>query len=265
MGIREDFTLDVEDFHRKLEAKPRIVAFTMMSNILGTETPVAELAAAARAAGAVTVIDAAQAAPHSPIDFASLGVDFLAFSGHKMMGPTGIGGLIGTRERLAATPPFLGGGEMIQEVRIEASTYKAPPHRFEAGTPAIAEAVGLGAAVEYLDALGMENVHAYEQELAARAIAALEGIEGLRLLGPRTHRGGAVSFVLDTVHAHDLATILDTEGVAVRAGHHCAMPLHAALGIAASTRASFYVYNTPEDVETLVAALDRARSLFARA
>jgi len=262
--LREDFTLDLDRFHDMLGPRTRLVCFSMLSNTLGTINPAREMTEAAHRVGAKVVIDAAQAVPHMPVDVVSLDCDFLALSGHKMMGPTGIGALFGKAELLASMPPFLGGGEMIQEVRVDDSTYKAPPHRFEAGTPAIAEAVGLGAAVDYLTGLGMAAVEAYEQEITAYALDVLGALPGIRILGPTTMpRGGAVSFTLEGVHPHDLATILDSQGIAVRAGHHCTMPLHDALGVPASARASFYVYNTRDDADRLVLALDKAVRMFA--
>jgi len=260
--LTPDYRLDKKRLDDLLTARTRLVCVSLMSNVLGTINPVAEIAAAAHAAGAKIVVDAAQAAPHIPIDVAALGCDFLAFSGHKMLGPTGIGVLYGKRELLEAMPPFLGGGEMISQVRLDGFTPNVIPHKFEAGTPSIAEAVGLAAAMDYLDALGMDAVAAHEREITAHTLRRLREIPGLRILGPETERGSAVSFVMDGVHPHDVATVLDREGVAVRAGHHCTMPLHDVLGVPASTRASFYIYNDHEDVDRLLEALERARKIF---
>jgi cysteine desulfurase/selenocysteine lyase len=207
-------------------------------------------------------VDGAQSVAHMPISVTDLDCDFLVFSGHKMMGPTGVGVLYGKKQLLDEMPPFHGGGEMINEVTLEGSTFKPAPYRFEAGTPPIAEAVGLGAAIDYLQALGMENIQAHEEELTAYALDALDRIPGLSIHGPRTDRGGAISFDVEGMHAHDLATILDSEGVAVRAGHHCAQPLMAWLGVPATARASFYVYNTPAEVDVLVLAVEKARNIF---
>ena len=256
--------LDLDAFAALLSERTRVFAVTQMSNVLGTVNPVAELAAAARERGALVVVDGAQAAPHTPVQVSELGADFYALSGHKMLGPTGAGVLWGRREALKALPPFLGGGSMIETVTIEHSSYAPPPQRFEAGTPAIAEAVGLGAAAEYLMRLGMDNVWAHERELAEYALDRLAEVPELELYGPRGEdRGGVIAFNLGGLHPHDLATALDDRGVAVRAGHHCAQPLHRWLGVAATARASFYVYNTPSDVDRLVEALLEARKFFA--
>jgi len=235
-----------------------------VSNVLGTVNPAAELTARAHALGAKVLIDGAQSVPHMPVDVQVLDADFLVFSGHKMCGPTGIGVLYGKRELLEAMPPFKGGGEMIRDVKMSGSTWADLPHKFEAGTPPIAQAIGLGAAVEYLTGIGMAWVHEHEQELLAYAYPRLGEIEGLRILGPGpTRRSGLISFILDDVHPHDLAAVLDQAGVAVRAGHHCAKPLHDRFGISASARASFYLYNTPEEVDILCAALEKAQDIFA--
>jgi cysteine desulfurase/selenocysteine lyase len=234
-----------------------------MSNVLGTINPVAELTAAAHAVGALALVDGAQSVPHLPVDVQALGCDFLVFSGHKMCGPTGIGVLFGRRELLEAMPPFMGGGDMIREVRMEASRWNSLPWKFEAGTPAIAEAIGLGAAVDYLAQLGMDWVQQHERSLVTYAMARLSQVEGLRILGPASDaRGGVVAFTLEGIHPHDIAALLDGEGIAVRAGHHCAQPIHDFLGIVASARASFYFYNTPDEVDRLVAALEKAQSIF---
>jgi cysteine desulfurase/selenocysteine lyase len=222
------------------------------------------MTARAHAVGAVVLVDGAQSVPHQPVDVRALDCDFLAFSGHKMLGPTGIGILWGRRELLEAMPPFMGGGDMIREVHLESSTWNDLPWKFEAGTPAIIEAVGLGAAVDYLSALGMESVRAHEHALTAYALERLADIPDLRVYGPPAERhGGVISFTLGDIHAHDLATLLDQEGVAVRAGHHCAQPLMERFDIAATARASFYVYNTSEEVDALVDALAKARDVFA--
>ncbi|WP_456410963.1 cysteine desulfurase [Oceanithermus sp.] len=255
--------LDLDAFEALLSERTRVFAVTQMSNVLGTVNPVAELAAAARERGALVVVDGAQAAPHLPVRVRELNADFYALSGHKMLGPTGAGVLWGRREVLAELPPFLGGGSMIEEVTIERSTYAPPPQRFEAGTPAIAEAVGLGAAADYLMRLGMENVWAHDRALLEYALEQLAEVPDLHLYGPRgADRGGVIAFNLGRLHPHDLATALDERGVAVRTGHHCAQPLHRRLGVAATARASFYVYNTTADVDRLVEALLEAREFF---
>jgi cysteine desulfurase/selenocysteine lyase len=209
-------------------------------------------------------VDASQAAPQFPIDVTALGADFVCFTGHKLCGPTGIGVLVGRPEILATLPPFLGGGEMIEIVRMERSTFAAPPHRFEAGTPPIAQAVGLGAAIDYLSAIGMENVAAHEQAITAYALEGLKTVPGLRILGPAecVDRGGAISFELDDLHPHDIGQILDSRGIAVRGGHHCARPAHARFGVVASTRASFYLYTTPAEVDALIEGLHAVKSFF---
>jgi len=255
--------LDLDAFEALLSERTRVFAITQMSNVLGTLNPVAELAAAARERGALVVVDGAQAAPHLPVRVRELNADFYALSGHKMLGPTGAGVLWGRREALADQPPFLGGGSMIEEVTIERSTYAPPPQRFEAGTPAIAEAIGLGAAADYLMRLGMENVWAHDRALLEYALERLAEVPDLYLYGPRgADRGGVIAFNLGRLHPHDLATALDERGVAVRTGHHCAQPLHRRLGVAATARASFYVYNTTADVDRLVEALLEAREFF---
>lgn len=265
LPITAEGELDQAAYERLLEeTKPRLVALAHMSNVLGSLAPVERMATQAHAAGALVLVDAAQSVPHLGVDVRALDCDFLAFSGHKMLGPTGIGVLWGRRELLEAMPPFLGGGDMIREVRLSGSTWNDLPHKFEAGTPPIIEAVGLGAAVDYLIALGMERVHTHEQSLVAYAMQRLAGIPELTIYGPPAdRRGGVVSFTLGEIHAHDLATLLDREGIAVRAGHHCAQPLHEHLGLAASARASFYVYTTSAEIDALADALERAREVFA--
>ncbi|MFZ1476056.1 MAG: cysteine desulfurase [Anaerolineae bacterium] len=247
-----------------LTPRTRIFAFTAMSNVLGTINPVADLVRAAHAVGAIALVDGAQSVPHLPVDVQALGADFLVFSGHKMCGPTGIGVLYGRRQLLEAMPPFMSGGDMIKEVHLDVSRWNTLPWKFEAGTPAIAEAIGLGAAVDYLDNLGMPAIQAHEHALVTYAMQQLQQVEGLRILGPDAdHRGGVVAFTLGDIHPHDLAAILDGEGIAIRAGHHCAQPLHDRYGLPASARASFYLYNTAAEVDQLVAALDKAREMFA--
>jgi cysteine desulfurase / selenocysteine lyase len=259
--------LDREAFD-EVVATGRVKLFTVtaMSNVVGTINPVAELAGAVRAANAdaMVVVDGAQSVPHMPTDFLALDADALAFSGHKMCGPTGIGCLAAKPELLESMPPFLGGGEMIRDVRLDGTTFNDIPYKFEAGTPAFAEAVGLGAAVDYLSSLGMGAIRAHEVELAGEAIAKLDAVKGVTVHGPKdtARRGAAVSFSVEGIHPHDVGTILDREGVAVRAGHHCAKPLIRALGHAATTRASFYLYNTSEDVDRLVDALEKTKRFF---
>ncbi len=255
--------LALDNLEAQLEGV-RLVAITQQSNVLGTINPVAEIAQRAHAVGALVLVDGAQSVPHMPVDVQALDIDFLAFSGHKMCGPTGIGVLWGRRAILEQMPPFLGGGSMIKVVGLHESTYADVPARFEAGTPAIAEAIALGEAVDFLQEIGMDRIYAHERELLGYALERLTEVEGLRVYGPTTTemRGGAVSFTLDGVHPHDVAAVLDGEGIAVRAGHHCAQPLHAHYDIPATTRASFYLYNIPEEIDRLVAALHKVRTLF---
>jgi cysteine desulfurase/selenocysteine lyase len=265
LTVDGDGRLDLEELDEKLAGgRVRLVAFTHVSNVLGTINPVAEITRRARAAGATTVVDGAQGVPQLPVDVAELGADFYAFTGHKMLGPTGIGVLYGRRELLDAMPPFLGGGSMIRNVERERSTWAEVPQKFEAGTPPIAEAVGLAAAVDYLEGLGMEAVRSHERELTAYAIGRLPEVTGLRVFGPRdvSTRAGLVSFAIEGIHPHDLAELCNREAVCIRAGHHCAQPLMQRLGAAATARASFSVYNTKEDVDSLVNALERAKSVF---
>jgi len=257
-------TLDLSQLEKVLTERTRLFCFVHVSNVVGTVNPVQQLVTAARAVGARVLIDAAQSVPHMPVDVQALDADFLVFSSHKMCGPTGIGVLYGKRELLESMPPFLGGGDMIREVTLQGSRWNTIPYKFEAGTPAIAEAIGLGAAVDYLTQVGMEWVHAHERALTAYAYARIAEVEGIQILGPGPEaRGGLVAFTLKDVHPHDIAAILDRSGVAVRAGHHCAQPLHTELGVQASARASFYLYNTVEEVDALVAALHKTRQLFA--
>jgi cysteine desulfurase / selenocysteine lyase len=255
--------LDLAELDTLLTEKTRILAFTAMSNVFGTINPVKQLVTAAQAVGAITVVDAAQSVPHTPVDVQELGCDFLAFSAHKMCGPTGIGVLYGKRDLLEAMPPVMGGGDMIRRVRLEGSVWNELPWKFEAGTPSIAEAIGLGAAVDYLSAVGMEAIHAHEQYVTGYALEALSEVDGLTLYGPPvSQKGGVATFSLKGVHPHDVAQILDQDGVAVRAGHHCAMPIHHKLNLPATARASFYLYTLPEEVDKLVAGLGRVKKVF---
>ncbi len=260
----EDFQLDQAEYRKLLEARPKLVGFTLMSNVLGTIPPAAEMTAAAHAAGAVVLIDGAQAVPHMQLNVTELGVDFLAFSAHKMCGPSGIGALYGRRELLEEMPPFLGGGEMIKRVRLDSFEVNEAPHKFEAGTPPIAEAVGFGAAVDFLTELGMPAVMEHERMMITRAVEQLEEVPGVTVYGPRPeHKGGVAAFSFEAAHPHDVAQLLDREGIAVRAGHHCAMPLHEKLGLPATTRASFYLYNTPDEIDRLIEGLYKVREVFA--
>lgn len=261
-GVTDDGRIDVDSL--ELTEAVKVVAFTHQSNVTGAVAPVAELVRRAKAVGALVVLDACQSVPHMSVNFRELGVDYAAFSGHKMLGPSGVGVLYGRRALLEAMPPFITGGSMIETVTMEVSTYAPPPQRFEAGVPMTSQVVGLGAAVDYLNAVGMEAVAAHEHQLVSAALAGLAGIEGVRIIGPTDNldRGGAVSFVVDGIHAHDLGQVLDDEGVAVRVGHHCAWPLHRRFGIAASARASFAVYNTPDEVDRLTAGVRRAQEFF---
>ncbi|KZS85040.1 cysteine desulfurase [Mycobacterium persicum] len=264
-GVTDDGRIDLDSL--RLDERVKVVAFSHHSNVSGALAPVTELVSRAREVGALTVLDACQSVPHQPVDLHALGVDFAAFSGHKMLGPTGIGVLYGRRELLAAMPPFLTGGSMIETVTMEASTYAPSPQRFEAGTPMTSQVVGLAAAASYLGAIGMNAVEAHERELVAASIEGLSAIEGVRIIGPTTmeNRGSPVAFVVDGVHAHDVGQILDDEGVAVRVGHHCAMPLHRRFGVAATARASYAVYNTLDEVDRLLAGVRRSLKFFGRA
>jgi cysteine desulfurase/selenocysteine lyase len=265
LGIDGEGRLRLDELDEKLSERTKLVALTHQSNVLGTINPVAEIAARAHGVGAKVLVDGAQSVPHMPVHVQELGADFLAFSGHKMCAPTGIGVLWGRRDLLEAMPPFLGGGSMIKVVELEESTYADVPSRFEAGTPAIGEAIALGEAVDFLSGVGMEAIHRHECALLGYALDRLGAVEGLRIYGPGSLelRGGAVSFTLAGVHPHDVAAILDGEGVAVRAGHHCTQPLHRHLDVPATTRASFYIYNTFEEVDRLAAGLEKAKRLFA--
>lgn len=257
--------LDLDTLGSMLSPRVKLVGVVHASNVLGTINPVEEIARAAREAGALSLVDAAQSVPHMPVDVDAIGCDFLVFTGHKMLGPTGIGGLVGRPEVLTAMEPFLGGGEMISDVTTEGYAWREIPLKFEAGTPPIAEAVGLGAAAEYLLRIGMEQVRAHEKALTAYALEALAEVEGLRIWGPRDpeRRGCAISFELEGVHPHDIAQLVDQHGVCVRAGHHCAKPLMRRLGVAATARASTHIYNSVEDIDVLVRALHAARAYFA--
>ena len=262
-GITDDGRIDLDSL--ELDERVKVVAFSHHSNVTGAIAPVAELVSRAKAVGALTLLDACQSVPHQPVDLHALGVDFAAFSGHKMLGPTGIGVLYGRRELLDAMPPFLTGGSMIETVTMEATTYASAPQRFEAGTPMTSQVVGLAAAASYLTEIGMTAVESHEEELVAAALDGLSGVDGVRIIGPasRELRGSPVSFVVDGVHAHDVGQVLDDEGVAVRVGHHCAWPLHRRFGIAATARASFAVYNTLDEVDRLVVGVKRAVEFFA--
>jgi cysteine desulfurase/selenocysteine lyase len=249
---------------RTITERTKVVSFVHQSNALGTVNPVQRIVARAKAVGALTVVDAAQSAPHRPLDVQALGADFVGFTGHKLYGPTGVGVLWGRYELLAQLPVFLGGGEMIETVDMTGTTFAAPPHRFEAGTQMIAQAVGLGAAIDYVTALGMDNIQAHEEQLTAHALEALSTVEGLRIIGPATgiDRGATIAFTLRGVHPHDVAQILDEQGIAVRAGHHCARPVCVRYGIPATTRASFGVYTTTDEIDALVRGLEHVKEVF---
>ena len=263
-GVTDEGRLDLSNIDELLTERTKVVSLTWVSNALGTINPITEIAVKAHAVGATVVVDASQAVPQFPVDVSTLGADLLAFTGHKAVGPTGIGVLWGRYDLLAELPPFLGGGEMIEVVRMTGSTYAPPPARFEAGTPPIAQAVGLGAALDYLSGIGMDKIAAHEQAITAYALEGLQTVPGLKILGPTdiADRGGAISFELDGVHPHDVATVLDTRGIAVRAGHHCARPVHERFGMQSSTQASFYLYTTPEEIDALVDGLGFVRSFF---
>jgi cysteine desulfurase/selenocysteine lyase len=256
--------LDLSDLDRLINERTRVVSFTQQSNLLGTVNPVAPIVDAARAVGALIVLDSCQSVPHMPIDVASLGVDAVAWSGHKMLGPTGIGCLWATSETLASMPPFITGGSMIENVTMESSTYAEPPKRFEAGVPMVAQAVGLAAACDYLDALGMEKVAAHEAALTAHALTRLAEVPGVDIVGPTDliDRGSAISFTVEGVHPHDVGQVLDSSGIAVRVGHHCAWPGCRAMGVPATTRMSPYIYNDAQDIDECIEALGRVRAVF---
>jgi cysteine desulfurase/selenocysteine lyase len=267
-GLTEEGQLDLSNVDELITERTKVVSLVWVSNMLGTINPIGEIARRAHEVGALVVVDASQAAPQLPIDLAAMSEeerpDLLAFTGHKVVGPTGIGVLWGRRAVLDQLPPFLGGGEMIETVTMEKSTYAPIPHKFEAGTPPIVEAVGLGAAVDYLSVLGMANVHRHEQTITAYALEGLQTVPGLTVLGPTdaTQRGGAISFEIPGIHPHDIATVLDTRGIAVRAGHHCAKPAHARFGVQSSTRMSSYLYSTPAEIDALVQGLEYTRQYF---
>jgi cysteine desulfurase/selenocysteine lyase len=261
--VTENGLLDLDAYRTLLSRRPKLVSFTHMSNVLGTINPAAEIIRLAHEAGAITLVDGAQSVPHLKVDVQALDADFLAFSAHKMCGPTGIGALYGKMELLEAMPPFLGGGDMIKEVKLRSFRPNTLPHKFEAGTPAIAEAVGFGAAVDYLSALGMEAIAAHEHEITEYALERLEEVPGVKVFGPSANKkGGVAAFTLEGVHPHDVAQILDRDGIAVRAGHHCAQPLHEKFGIPATSRASFYLYNTKDEVDSLVNGIYKVKELF---
>ncbi|ADD42129.1 cysteine desulfurase [Stackebrandtia nassauensis] len=263
-GITDAGRLDESNLEELVTERTKIVSYVHMSNILGTVNPVARISQRAREVGALVMLDCSQSVPHLPVNVADLGVDFIAFTGHKMCGPTGIGVLWGKGELLSVMPPFLGGGSMIGTVTMEKSTFAAPPARFEAGTPPIIEAVGLGAAVDYLSNLDMRAVQWHEKELTAYALPKLETVPGLRIIGPRVPvgRGGCISFHMEGIHPHDVGQVLDSEGVQARVGHHCAKPVCARFGIPAATRVSFYVYTTQDEIDALVAGLEKTRKVF---
>ncbi len=267
-GLTDEGQLDLTNIDELIDEQTKVVSLTWVSNMLGTINPIAEITRRAHAVGALVVVDASQAAPQLPIDLAAMEPaerpDFVAFTGHKVVGPTGIGVLWGNRKILEQLPPFLGGGEMIATVDMERSTYAGIPHKFEAGTPPIVEAVGLGAAVDYLGHIGLDQIHAHEQAITAYALEGLAGVTGVNVLGPLDAklRGGAIAFELDGVHPHDVAQVLDSRGVAVRAGHHCAKPAHKRFGVQASTRMSSYLYTTPAEIDALIEGLEYTRSYF---
>lgn len=261
--VTEGGLLDLDVYKTLLDRRPKLVSFTHMSNVLGTINPAAEMIRLAHAAGALTLVDGAQSAPHLNVDVQALDADFYAFSAHKMCGPTGIGVLYGKAAILEAMPPFLGGGDMIKEVKLRSFRANTLPHKFEAGTPAIAEAVGFGAAVDYLTKIGMDVISAHEHEITAYALERLEEIPGVKLFGPSADKkGGVAAFTLEGIHPHDVAQILDRDGIAVRAGHHCAQPLHEKFGIPATSRASFYLYSTKDEVDLLVNGLYKVKEMF---
>ncbi|MGK2942993.1 MAG: cysteine desulfurase, partial [Immundisolibacter sp.] len=261
--IDDTGTVRMDEFRRLLGARTRLVAVSHVSNALGTINPLAEMIALAHAQGVPVLVDGAQAVAHTPVDVQALDCDFYAFSGHKLYAPTGIGVLFGKRALLDAMPPWQGGGDMIRTVSFEGSTWNDLPYKFEAGTPNIAGAIALGAAIEYLCGVGLEAVAAYEHELLVYGTALLQEIPGLRLIGTAAHKAGILSFEIDGLHAHDIGTVLDTDGIAIRAGHHCAMPVMEFFGVAATARASLALYNTREDLDRLVQALRKAVEMFA--
>lgn len=264
LPLTDGFLIDTTALEDVLDERVKVIGFSGMSNVLGSIGPIGTMVEAAHSVGAITVVDAAQMVPHLPVDVQALGVDYLVFGAHKMLGPTGIGALWGSMERLEELEPSEGGGEMIRDVGLQESTWADIPHRFEAGTPPIAEAIGFGAAVDYLKAIGMNAVRAHEQSITRYAIDRLAEVPDLQIYGPQdvSQRGGAVSFTLADIHPHDLATILDEQGIAIRAGHHCTKPLHRLLDVPATARASFYVYSIPGEVDLLIDALHEARRIF---
>nr|WP_296072638.1 cysteine desulfurase [uncultured Actinoplanes sp.] len=263
-GVTDEGRLDESNLEELVNERTKLVSVVHMSNVLGTINDVSRIVARARKVGALVMLDCSQSVPHLPVDVRGLGADFIAFTGHKMLGPTGIGVLWGRYDLLAQMPPFLAGGSMIETVTMGGTTYAAPPARFEAGTPPIAEAVGLGAAVDYLEAIGMENIHRHEQEITAYALKTLGDVPGVRIFGPSTPegRGGTLSFAVDGVHPHDVGQVLDAEGVEVRVGHHCAKPTCARFGVPAMTRASFYLYTTTDEIDALARGLEQVRKVF---
>jgi cysteine desulfurase/selenocysteine lyase len=265
-GLTDEGRLDLSDIDGVITERTKVVSFVLVSNILGTVNPPQELVRRAHEVGALVVVDASQAAPHMPLDVQALGADLVAFTGHKMCGPTGIGVLWGRQELLEALPPFLGGGEMIETVTMASSTFAGLPHKFEAGTPPIAQAVGLGAAVDYLTGLGMDAVHAHERHITAYALERLQQVDGLRIIGPATPeaRGAAISFAVGDLHPHDVGQVLDELGIAVRVGHHCARPVCLRYAVPATTRASFYLYSTTAEVDALVDGLEHVKRFFSR-
>jgi cysteine desulfurase / selenocysteine lyase len=263
-GLTDDGRLDLSDIDELITERTKVVSLVWVSNMLGTVNPVGDIARRAHEVGALVVVDASQAVPQMPVDVVELGADLVAFTGHKMVGPTGIGVLWGRRELLEELPPFLGGGEMIETVSMERTTFAGPPHKFEAGTPPIAQAVGLGAAVDYLTALGMHNVAAHERAVTGYALERLTAIDGLTVLGPAeaVDRGGAISFEVDGIHPHDVSQVLDSLGIAVRAGHHCAKPAHKRFGVQSWTRASGYLYTTQAEIDALVEGIHYTKKFF---
>jgi len=263
-GVTDEGRLDLSNLDELVNERTKVVALTWVSNMLGTINPLDAVIARAHAVGALVVVDGSQAVPQLPVDVSVLGADFVAFTGHKMVGPTGIGVLWGRYDLLAALPPFLGGGEMIETVTMERSTYAPPPSRFEAGTPPIVQAVGLGAAADYLTGIGMESIAAHEQAITAYALGRLQEVNGLTIIGPKeaVDRGGAISFVIDGIHPHDVSQLLDSQGIAVRAGHHCAKPVHQRFGVQSTTRASFYLYTTEAEIDALVDGIEHTKNFF---
>ena len=264
LPLDDNGRLDLVDLDTVVNERTKVLAFVHQSNILGTQNPVETLTRRAHEVGALVVLDACQSVPHGPVTFADLGVDFAVFSGHKMLGPTGIGALWGRRELLDVLPPFLFGGSMIEQVFLDHSTFAPPPQRFEAGTPPVSQAVGLHAAVRYLSDLGMDRVAAHEHALTGYGLEQLSALPGVRIIGPTTNeqRGGALSFVVDGIHSHDVGQVLDDRGIAVRVGHHCAWPVCRRYGVSATTRATFYVYNDFSDIDALVEGVVGAQAFF---